>query len=76
MEEQFIPTLLQATTHELRTPLTVILSYTELLRKQVYGPLTSEQQRALEKIESSCRVLTSTINQKISEIESAIPTYH
>lgn len=76
MEEQFIPTTLQSTTHDLRTPLAVILSYTQLLRNQVYGPLTAEQQRALEKIENSCRSLTSTINQKLSEIELAVNTYH
>ena len=74
MEYQFIPTALQSTTHELRTPLAVILSYTQLLRNQVYGPLTLEQQTALEKIESSCRVLTRTINQRISEMEAQ--TYH
>ena len=74
MEYQFIPTSLQSTTHELRTPLAVILSYTQLLRNQVYGPLTLEQQTALEKIETNCRLLTSTINQKLSEIEAN--TYH
>lgn len=74
MDYQFIPTSLQSTTHELRTPLAVILSYTQLLRNQVYGPLTLEQQTALEKIEANCRLLTSTINQKLSEIEAQ--TYH
>lgn len=74
MEYQFVPTTLQSTSHELRTPLAVILSYTQLLRNQVYGPLTLEQQTALEKIETNCRLLTSTINQRLSEMEAQ--TYH
>jgi PAS domain S-box-containing protein len=39
--------------HELRTPLSAILGRVELLREQIYGPLTERQQAALGTMESS-----------------------
>ena len=67
---------LQTTTHELRTPLAIILSYTQLLEQQIYGPLTSQQASALEKIEQNARVLMKAINDRLSAIEAEVPTYH
>lgn len=67
---------LQTTTHELRTPLAIILSYTQLLEQQIYGPLTSQQAIALEKIEQSARILMKAINERLIEIEAQVPTYH
>ena len=58
--------------HELRTPLNAILGMSEVLSLAVYGPLTAEQQNAVNHIEESGRHLLNLINDilDISKIEA------
>ena len=58
--------------HELRTPLNAIAGYTEILALGVHGPVTDEQQVALERIGKSQRYLLSLINDilNFAKIES------
>lgn len=44
--------ILQDVSHELRSPLALIRGFTELLRDEVLGPLTEEQSRALDVLDS------------------------
>jgi signal transduction histidine kinase len=48
--------------HELRTPLTAVLGYSYLLREESSGPLTPEQQYAVERIEAGGSTLLGLIN--------------
>ena len=48
--------------HELRTPLNSILGLSEALLEEVYGPLTTRQQRSLQLIASSGGRLTEVVN--------------
>lgn len=52
--------------HELRTPLNAIAGYTELLALGLNGPVTSEQQVALDRIQRSQRHLLGLINGVLS----------
>jgi PAS domain S-box-containing protein len=58
--------------HELRTPLNVILGMSEVLRENIYGPLTEEQLNALNHIEEGGRHLLALINDilDLSKIEA------
>ena len=47
--------------HELRTPLVPILAYSEMLLDSKYGPVSDEQRKRLEIINSSTRQLVQTI---------------
>jgi signal transduction histidine kinase len=59
-------------THELKTPINVISGYSELLEEEIYGPLSEEQQQALETIRDQTLVLTRLVNQllDISRLEA------
>lgn len=53
--------------HELRIPLTSALTYTEMLLDSKYGPISNEQRKRLEIINSSTRELVQTIQNLSSE---------
>jgi PAS domain S-box-containing protein len=53
---------LAAMSHELRTPLTAVLGLAEVLREQLYGPLTDKQEGYIRQIEDSGRHLLELIN--------------
>lgn len=53
---------LASMSHELRTPLNAILGLTEALTDEVYGPLNSDQKRALATVESSGKHLLALIS--------------
>jgi PAS domain S-box-containing protein len=57
---------LAAMSHELRTPLNAIAGYTELLEIGLHGPVTPEQQKALNRIKHSERHLLSLINEVLN----------
>jgi signal transduction histidine kinase/CheY-like chemotaxis protein len=58
--------------HELRTPLTVVLTFTEILKGGLYGPLDPRQQKPLDAIEESGKHLLSLITDilDVSKIEA------
>ena len=58
--------------HELRTPLNAIIGFTGTLLMQLPGPLTEEQQKQLQIVQSSARHLLSLINDMLdlAKIES------
>ena len=49
--------------HELKTPINVIIGYTQLLREELYGPLTDKQQKVAEVLEMQSRTLARLVNQ-------------
>jgi signal transduction histidine kinase len=52
--------------HELRTPLTAIIGYEELLADGLSGPITPDQQIALERIRQSANHLLALIEQVLT----------
>lgn len=61
--------LLANVSHELRTPLNVILGYTEMLKMDIYGPLTDQQQQPIQEIINSTEYLTEMITALLSEAQ-------
>ena len=63
--------------HELRTPLNAIGGYVQLLQMGVHGPVTLEQQEALDRIDRSQRHLLRLINDvlNLSRIEAGRVDY-
>ena len=63
--------------HELRTPLNAIGGYLQLLQMGVHGPVTPEQQEALDRIDRSQRHLLRLINDvlNLSRIEAGRVDY-
>jgi len=68
---------LAAMSHELRTPLNAIGGYAELLALGIHGPITEEQQGALDRIQRSQQHLLGIINDilNFSRIEAGQVTY-
>lgn len=48
--------------HELRTPLTAIIGYTDLLVRQIHGPLTDRQQKHQQAVRKAANRLLALIN--------------
>jgi len=69
---------LAAMSHELRTPLNAIIGFTGTLLMQLPGPLTDEQTKQLEIVQSSARHLLSLINDMldVARIESGKTELH
>jgi PAS domain S-box-containing protein len=61
--------------HEFRTPLQAIFGYTELLEREIHGPLNELQQRDLKRIQSSQQHLLGLINTilEFARLESGQP---
>jgi len=58
VKSEFLATM----SHELRTPLNIIIGYTDLLCEQEFGPLASEQQTVLRRIDQRARELFDLIS--------------
>ncbi len=69
---------LASVSHELRTPLNAIIGFTGTLLMELPGPITPEQQRQLEIVQSSARHLLSLINDilDLTKIESGKHDLH
>jgi signal transduction histidine kinase len=61
-----------AMSHELRTPINAILGYNDLLLSDIYGPLTPEQSRSLERAQRAARHLLELVNDvlDLSKLEA------
>lgn len=55
--------------HELRTPLGAVLGYIDMLKEDVYGPLTSRQRRAVERAAANTEQLVSLINNLLDQAQ-------
>ena len=62
--------------HEFRTPLQAIFGYTELLEREIHGPLTDAQRRDLQRIQQSQQHLLGLITTILdfAKLESGQPT--
>ena len=49
--------------HELKTPINVIIGYTQLLREELYGPLTDKQRKVADVLETQSKTLARLVNQ-------------
>ncbi len=69
---------LAAMSHELRSPLNAIIGFTGTLLMRLPGPLTEEQAKQLEIVQSSARHLLSLINDMldVARIESGKADLH
>ncbi|HEX6746097.1 MAG TPA: ATP-binding protein [Longimicrobium sp.] len=58
--------------HELRTPINAILGYSALLLDNIYGPLTPEQARGIERANKAAKHLLELVNDilDLSKIEA------
>jgi len=67
-KDRFLATM----SHELRTPLNAIIGFTGTLLMKLAGPLSSDQEKQLQTIQSSARHLLSLINDllDLAKIES------
>jgi len=65
LREAFVTAL----AHELRTPLAVALGYSEMLHKQMLGPLNQDQENALTTILRNSKTLCAAVNDVISILE-------
>jgi signal transduction histidine kinase len=61
--------------HEFRTPLQAIFGYTELLEREIHGPLTDSQRRDIERIQQSEQHLLGLITEILdfAKLESGQP---
>jgi PAS domain S-box-containing protein len=68
LKDEFLASM----SHELRTPLNAVLSMSEALQEEVYGPLNEKQTKTLKNIGESGRHLLSLINDilDLSKIEA------
>jgi PAS domain S-box-containing protein len=55
--------------HEFRTPLNAILGYIDMLKEDVYGPLTDEQRRVIERAAANTGQLVSLINDLLDRAQ-------
>ena len=56
--------------HDARTPLNVIMLQADIMRAQVYGPLTAQQRELLVSIRESTRQLTEFMNSLLEESQA------
>jgi signal transduction histidine kinase len=54
--------ILDAVSHEFRTPITAVLGFTELYQEHVLGPVTAEQQEALDAIHRNTHRLLKLVD--------------
>ena len=59
---EFIATM----SHELRTPLTALLGYEELFAEHIFGPLTDQQETAVERMRTSTQHLQAIIDEVLT----------
>lgn len=58
--------MVQNVSHELRAPLTFILGYIELLMSNDFGPMSGDQQKALDVVHRKCMLLNKIVNDIVT----------
>lgn len=66
---QFKSRLLANVSHDLRTPLSAILGYTDILKEQVYGPLTERQATAVQRVLANTQRLLELVNSLLDQAQ-------
>jgi signal transduction histidine kinase len=61
--------LLVNVSHDLVTPLNAIFGYADMLLSEVYGPLSEEQVRTVQRIMANARQLSSLINDLLAQAQ-------
>jgi PAS domain S-box-containing protein len=61
--------ILARTSHELQTPLGAILGYAEMVEAEIFGPVTTQQKDALQKIIQRSTELTTLIRNLIDQAQ-------
>ncbi len=55
--------------HELRTPLNAILGYSDMLKESVYGPLSDEQAKTMDRIIANTRRMLNLVNNLLDQAQ-------
>ncbi len=66
---QFKSRLLANVSHDLRTPLSAILGYADILKEQVYGPLTERQSTAVQRVLANTQRLLELVNSLLDQAQ-------
>lgn len=67
--EKMKSTFLAIVSHELRTPLNAILGYAEMIKEEIYGPVTEKQSRASERIMTNSRRLLDIVSDLLDQAQ-------
>lgn len=67
--EKMKSTFLAIVSHELRTPLNAILGYAEMIKEEIYGPVTEKQSRASERIMTNSRRLLDIVTDLLDQAQ-------
>jgi PAS domain S-box-containing protein len=62
-------TFLAFISHELRTPLNAILGYAEMIREEIYGPITEKQAQASDRIIHNSRQLLDIVSDLLDQAQ-------
>lgn len=62
VDSQFKSDLLAKVSHDLRTPLGVILGFAEMLRDEIFGPVSDKQRQPLNEIMNSTSILSGMVS--------------
>jgi signal transduction histidine kinase len=67
--EKVKSTFLAFISHELRTPLNAILGYAEMIKEEIYGPITEKQAQASERIIHNSRQLLDIVSDLLDQAQ-------
>ncbi len=67
--ERLKSTFVSRVSHELRTPLNAIIGYADMLRERVYGPVTDDQQQALDRVTVNARRQLGIVNDLLDQAQ-------
>ncbi len=62
-------TFVSMASHELRTPLNAILGYSDMLKEDIYGPLTPDQKVPIKRVIANSRRMLSLVNNLLDQAQ-------